>query len=198
MKYRLLMVAVMMCEAACGEASKEQNDAGQDAMDAPGHADVGATRGVCGDCSEDSDCDLALECEKLLNGERHCLEGSPLGRCGRGFIAQVLEPSGMAYCVPETAEGGCRPCLVSGCESEACCLSQGTCSDCRTQCESCQTDLDCGSGLRCSDMRDGFCVVECTSGKECPEGFSCTNAAREVPDPIWICLPLSGLCSPGR
>ena len=87
------------------------------------------------------------------------------------FPGDQCEPSGV--CEP----AACEETQVDCGFREFCDTSSGRCFDAGDlYCQSCTGPGTCGEGNLCLD---GYCGVDCSAGKACPGGFTCTRVIDE-------------------
>ncbi len=114
---------------------------------------------VAGSCSTSAQCPMEYHCEG-----RDCLRGCETDYdCYPGFTCDVE-----GECVEEACEETSVDCGFR----EFCNSASGECYDAGGDyCRPCaEAELDCDEGNLCYG---GYCLVDCSGGKECPSGFEC-------------------------
>jgi hypothetical protein len=202
--------------AGCGPASHENDcgagcrdvvadvvaDAGTDTSDDVWDASLGdapvevidTTPGHdCLSCSSNVDCGTGYECQ--IDGsigycQRYCVDD---GDCVSGYTCnQSAFPS---VCRPDSYVCYLGCIHEYSCDQGMCCdFYDSRCKECKQECQVCQHDYDCASGLRCHLAEDGLtgkCVPECADDI-CPDSAhqTCTDNGKGV----MMCVPDEGYC----
>lgn len=154
---------------------------------------------ACAACEGDVDCGEGMTCEQLgatKNCVAACTEDAD---CTSGWVCYPLTNEGNA-CVP-AAFSCAAPCLVDGCPAGKTCDqiedsgTFGTCVDAAAECATCESDWQCGAGLRCGTTAGGlrFCLPECGDGN-CPAWAVCAEKGGLGGEGVMFCRPTHPTC----
>lgn len=119
----------------------------------------------CSECQDDSQCELPnMKCVTYGSGGSFCTESCQPGilSCPGGGVCQFVDSTQDWRCVP--TYGACKG-------------DGGACSPCRVE-EDCQTPT-----WHCAESyytKERFCVKECNSGTDCPNGHQCFDVGGDV------------------
>lgn len=176
MRLRFLAVLGLLGLVACSSTPNNPHPT----VDAGPGSSVGRT------CNVDAECP-GLRCDSV----RHtciCLSDADCTKAD----------GGAAYCSNFT--GLCVD-SVPGCTSDADCTSGNPNSFCNPEtracqalrgfCETCHSDVECGTGNHCladDSLKQNFCSKQCSAPTDCPTGTTCTAVAAGDNQ----CLPNAG------
>ena len=168
--------------------------------------------GVCGVCSEDSDCRDGLACGSL-GVARHCFEACVDGQCADGLSCEegLCKPQGACDACGGACGGMTPACNQATGECAQCgdgfpCPEGQNCNQLTFTCEEggagCATDLDCMAPRPV--CFSGRCV-DCLTDSECPPRMACNAQQQCIDSPCTgvvcqqgsQCNPESGRCDPG-
>ncbi len=130
-------------------------------------------RCVARDCADSSECPIESYCS---DDSGACTEGCQSDRdC---YPYQTCDDEGA--CVG----AGCRSTVLDCSMGEFCDPITGECFEATgAYCRECDDENDCGTGNMClsigSPTGQTYCGVDCSSGQECPRGYSC-GAVQDI------------------
>jgi len=203
MRMQRTAIVVLLCQTACGGGAGTGADVPDVSAEAGGDGQVHLGEGWAGEAGKDGTFDRA-DPGAVPDMGSDCAEGG----CFKSKCA-TNEDCDSGWCVEHMGEGVCSVTCETECPAGFTCtpvagsgrdLTYVCVSDYANLCKPCLASADCKSLGAVDDVCIGFgelgffCGGRCTEEEDCPEGFSCQEAAASEGVQSLQCVPDAGVC----